>query len=75
MFVADSKADQVRIYRLDASGGKPAASGIYASGLHQPYGIAFYPLDDPKWVYIANSHSVVHFPCKKGDLKAQGDLR
>jgi glucose/arabinose dehydrogenase len=73
MFVADSKADQVRVYRLDKTGGKPAASEIYASGLHKPYGIAFYPLEDPKWVYIANSHSVVRFPYKKGDLKAEGD--
>jgi glucose/arabinose dehydrogenase len=71
MFVADSKANQVRAYRL-AEDGKPAASEIYAANLHKPYGIAFYPLSDPKWVYIANSHSVVRFPYKTGDLKAQG---
>jgi glucose/arabinose dehydrogenase len=71
MFVADSRANQVRAYRL-AEDGKVAASEIFAGNLHQPYGIAFYPLSDPKWVYIANSHSVVRFPYKKDGLKASG---
>jgi glucose/arabinose dehydrogenase len=73
MFVADSKANQVRVYRLNESGDKPAASEVYASNLHKPYGIAFYPPENPKWVYIANSHSVVRFPYKEGDLRAEGD--
>jgi glucose/arabinose dehydrogenase len=71
MFVADSKANQVRAYRL-AEDGTVAATEIFAGKLHRPYGIAFYPLSDPQWVYIANSHSVVRFPYKPGDLKAQG---
>ena len=71
MFVADSKANEVRAYRLSEDG-SVAASEIFAGNLHQPYGIAFYPLSDPEWVYIANSHSVVRLPYKKGDLKARG---
>jgi glucose/arabinose dehydrogenase len=74
MFVADSKAHQVRVYRLGEGGAKPVKSEIYASGLHQPYGIAFYPLgDDPKWIYIANSNSVLRYRYKNGDLKASGE--
>ena len=71
LFVADSEANQVRIYR-PGKDGKAAASGIYAAKLHMPYGIAFYPLADPQWVYIANSNSVVRVPYKTGDLKAKG---
>jgi glucose/arabinose dehydrogenase len=41
------------------------------SDLYQPYGIAFYPPgDNPDWVYIANSDSLVRVPYKNGDLKA-----
>ncbi|MBV8832720.1 MAG: sorbosone dehydrogenase family protein, partial [Acidobacteriaceae bacterium] len=39
-----------------------------------PFGIAFYPLgDNPQWIYVANTNSVVRFPYKNGDLKASGD--
>jgi len=73
VFVADSKAHQVRVYRMRDGSAKPARESIFATGLYQPYGIAFYPLGpDPEWIYVANSHSVVRFPYKNGDLKARG---
>lgn len=71
LFVADSRANRVLVLRLGAAGEKPAEF-VFATGLHQPYGIAFYPLDDPKWVYVANSNSVVRFPYKSGDVEASG---
>ncbi|MGA2990701.1 MAG: PQQ-dependent sugar dehydrogenase, partial [Candidatus Korobacteraceae bacterium] len=41
--------------------------------LRRPFGIAFYPLGSaPKWVYVANTDSVVRFPYQSGDLKARG---
>ena len=46
---------------------------VFASGLQQPFGIAFYPLGpNPHWVYIANSDGVVRFSYKNGDLEATG---
>lgn len=73
LFVADSEANQVRVYRLAEGGAKPVKSDVFAGGLNQPYGIAFYPPgDDPEWVYVANSDSVVRFPYRAGDLKATG---
>jgi len=71
LFVADSKSNTVRTYRLTAGNAKPIASEVFTSDLHQPYGIAFYPPgDNPEWVYIANSDSLVRVPYKNGDLKA-----
>jgi glucose/arabinose dehydrogenase len=72
VFVADSRADRVLVYRLGKSGAKPAESAVFASGLHQPFGIAFYPAESPQWVYVANSNSVVRFPYRSGDMKAAG---
>ena len=71
LFVADSRADRVLIYRLDDSG-KVAEKATFADGLRQPYGIAFHPADRPEWVYVANSDSIVRFPYHDGDLKAFG---
>ena len=72
VFVADSRADQVRLYRLGDGSAKPTAESIYAKGLSSPYGIAFHPPDKPQWIYIANTDSIVRFPYKEGDLKASG---
>jgi glucose/arabinose dehydrogenase len=45
----------------------------FASGLSQPFGIAFYPPGpEPQWIYVANTDSVVRFPYHNGDLKARG---
>ncbi|RUZ70830.1 sorbosone dehydrogenase family protein [Mesorhizobium sp. M7A.F.Ca.US.006.01.1.1] len=74
LFVADSKANQVRIYRLAEGRAKPAQDRIFAGNLNRPYGIAFYPPGaDPQWVYVANSDSIVRFAYRNGDLKAAGD--
>jgi len=49
-----------------------SATDTFASGLRQPFGIALYPADDPQWVYVGNTDSVVRFPYRSGDLKARG---
>lgn len=73
LFVADSRANQVRVYRLAEGSAKPAEKSVFAKGLTRPYGIAFYPPGDkPQWVYVANSNSVVRFPYRDGDLEASG---
>ena len=73
LFVADSKSNAIRVYRVPDGSAKPSEDQVFASGLHQPYGIAFYPPGpDPQWVYVANSNSVVRFAYKNGDLKAAG---
>ena len=79
LFVAESEPDRsgdsgtVKVFRgVDASG-KAKQVSTFATGLKQPFGIAFYPLGpNPKWVYIGNTDSVVTFPYKNGDLKASG---
>jgi glucose/arabinose dehydrogenase len=74
IFLADSKANKIIIFRGLTSDGKPEQTSVFAnSGLHMPFGIAFYPLgENPKWVYVGNTNSVVRFPYNSGDLKAGG---
>ncbi len=73
IFVAESGAGRIRILR--AADGAEAAGppATFAEGLDRPFGIAFYPAGpDPKWVYVANTSSVVRFPYANGDLMARG---
>lgn len=72
-FVAESHGSDIKVFRGITPDGKPNQVSTFATGLHQPFGIAFYPLGaEPQWVYIANTNSVVRFPYKNGDLKASG---
>jgi glucose/arabinose dehydrogenase len=73
LFVANSFTGAVTVFRVPPGQAKPEQVSVFASGLHQPYGINFYPAGpDPKWVYVANSNAVIRFPYASGDLKAAG---
>jgi glucose/arabinose dehydrogenase len=73
IFLAESGAGRIRVFRGLTSDGKPEEMQVFASSLKRPYGIAFYPPGpDPQWVYIGNTDAVVRFPYHNGDLKASG---
>jgi glucose/arabinose dehydrogenase len=73
VFVAETHAGRIRVLRAAAGAAQPVENVIFANGLNRPFGIAFYPNDsDPRWVYVANTDSVVRFPYHSGDLKAAG---
>ncbi|GAC1616453.1 MAG: sorbosone dehydrogenase family protein [Bradyrhizobium sp.] len=73
VFIAETRAGRIRILRAADGSAKASGNEIYASGLNRPFGIAFFPAgEDPKWVYVANTDSVVRFPYNKADTKAAG---
>src|SRR5262249_18202451 len=71
LFVAETLDGRIRVLR-PGEDGKPAAENrIFASGLSEPFGIAFYPPGpDPKWIYIAEVNRVIRFAYSAGNLKA-----
>src|ERR1700716_3851054 len=72
-FVASTMTSTVHVLRVPAGRAKPPQISVFATGLYEPSGIAFYPLGpNPQWVYIANSNGVVRFAYKNGDLTASG---
>ena len=72
-FVAESRAGRISIFRGRGQDGRPQQVSVFATGLRQPFGIAFYPGGaSPQWVYVGNTNSVVRFPYRSGDLKANG---
>jgi glucose/arabinose dehydrogenase len=73
VFLAESDAGEIKIFRGLTSDGKPEQTQVFASGLNKPFGIAFYPPGpNPEWVYVGNTDAVVRFPYRNGDLKARG---
>ncbi|HEY6768516.1 MAG TPA: PQQ-dependent sugar dehydrogenase [Candidatus Sulfotelmatobacter sp.] len=73
IFLAESEAGRIRVFRGMTHDGQPEQMGVFAEGLKQPYGIAFYPAgNDPQWIYIGNTNEVVRIPYHSGDLKASG---
>ncbi|HLH97267.1 MAG TPA: PQQ-dependent sugar dehydrogenase [Xanthobacteraceae bacterium] len=72
IFVAETGAGRIRVLRTDRSSAAVEKNEIFASGLRGPFGIAFYPADNPTWVYVANMDSVVRFPYRAGDMEASG---
>ncbi len=72
-FLAESEPGEIKVFRGVKADGKAEQMRVFATGLKQPFGIAFYPLGpNPEWVYVANTDSVVRFPYRNGDLKAGG---
>ncbi|MGZ3356709.1 MAG: PQQ-dependent sugar dehydrogenase [Isosphaeraceae bacterium] len=73
LFVAESRASRLRVFR-DADGdGKPEVNEVFTTRLDRPFGIAFFPPGpEPKFLYVGNTGSVVRFAYRNGDSKARG---
>jgi hypothetical protein len=73
IFVAETQAGRVRVLRAADGADKPSQIAVFAAGLKEPFGLAFYPAGpDPQWLYVAMTGSVVRFPYRGGDFKAHG---
>ncbi len=73
IFVAESRANRVRVIRPSKDNSKPEINEVFAADLKRPFGIEFYPSGaNPQYIYIANTDSVIRYPYKNGDLKANG---
>jgi len=72
IFVAESGPGRIRVLRV-ADGAKTPEIRTFTENLYQPFGIAFWPPGpDPRYVYVANTDSVVRFPYRPGDLRPAG---
>jgi glucose/arabinose dehydrogenase len=73
LFLAESHTGKIKVFRGVSKTGEAETTEVFATGLEQPFGIAFYPPGpDPQWIYVGNTGSVVRFPYHNGDLKASG---
>ena len=71
IFLSESGTGRVLVFRAGASGA-PAKPELFAENLDRPYGIAFVPPADPRYVYVAAANQVVRYPYRSGAAKAAG---
>ena len=73
IFLAEMDPGDIKVFRGMTKDGRPQQTSTFATGLKQPFGIAFYPPGpNPEWVYVGNTDEVVRFRYKNGDVKASG---
>ncbi|HLW90155.1 MAG TPA: sorbosone dehydrogenase family protein [Roseiarcus sp.] len=73
IFVAESAAGQVRVFRAADGAATPEKSEVFVSGLDRPFGIAFYPPGpDPRYVYVATNTEVIRYPYHSGGFGPAG---
>jgi glucose/arabinose dehydrogenase len=72
VFVAESRAGTLQVFRGVKADGRAASSTLFATGLRRPFGMAFYPpTGEPQWLYVAGTDSVIRFVYRSGDLRAR----
>jgi glucose/arabinose dehydrogenase len=75
IFLAESSTGKIKVFRGVGPDGKPQQTSVFATGLSQPFGIAFYPLGpNPQYLYVGDTDQIVRFPYHNGDLKATGEM-
>ena len=75
IFLAESETGKIRVFRGVGPDGKPQQTSVFAQGLHQPFGIAFYPSGpNPQYIYVGDTDQIVRFPYKNGDMTAGGKV-
>ena len=70
LFLSDSAGGTIFILRGIGADGKAAHIEKFATGLDHPFGLAFFPADNPKYLYVANTTTLVRFPYHSGELHA-----
>jgi glucose/arabinose dehydrogenase len=71
VFLSESGTGRVLVFQGSA-GGAASTPHVFAENLDRPYGIAFVPPADPRYVYVAAANQVVRYPYRSGALKAAG---
>lgn len=73
LFVSLSESGKIAVLRGQGKDGKALQIETFASDLHQPFGLQFYPAgEDPKYLYVGNTDSIARFAYQNGDTKARG---
>ena len=71
VFLAETGVGRVLVFRSDANGRIAKVPEVFAKGLAEPYGIAFFPPGaEPTAVYVSQPDRVLRYPYRNGDVIA-----
>jgi glucose/arabinose dehydrogenase len=73
IYVTETRGGRISVLHPAADGNSSSHSDVYAQDLKQPFGIAFFPsAAKPSWLYVAETHRVIRYRFKTGDVKPSG---
>ncbi len=73
LYVAETHSGRISVYR-NHGGQLSGERQVVAEGLDQPFGMAFYPADNPRYLYIADINAVVRMPLAGGSPETVAPL-
>jgi glucose/arabinose dehydrogenase len=73
LFVAESNRGRIRVLRAADGAESPTENHVYIENLDVPFGLAFYPRDNPQWLYVGTRNAVLRFPYRNGDVTARAE--
>jgi glucose/arabinose dehydrogenase len=65
LYVVEAGANRLSVFR-NKDGHLSAQPEVFATGITNGFGIAFYPIHDPKFVYASSATTVFRFPIDGG---------
>ncbi len=68
VFLADSRSGRIIVLRDTHNSGKSDERHVFASGLMQPFGMAFWH----DYLYVGNTNAIVRFKYRPGQTQAEG---
>jgi glucose/arabinose dehydrogenase/mono/diheme cytochrome c family protein len=73
ILLTETAGGKVSVLHPSPDGAHAAKVDTFASGLKQPFGLAFYPdAKSPQWLYVAETNRVVRYAYRTGDTAARG---
>ena len=66
VFLAETGGGRVLMWPAVRTGANPGHPVVFATGLEGPFGLAFWPADKPRFVYVAEESRVVRYPYDGG---------
>ena len=71
IFLTETQSGRIKVMRPTADHSQPQAITVFAQGMLQPLGMAFYPAgNNPQWLYVAETNRVIRYPYTTGDTEA-----
>jgi glucose/arabinose dehydrogenase len=71
VFLAETGGGRVLVFTPGADGKLPSEPRVFAKGIHEVYGMTFFPPGpQPTALYVSQSDRVLRFPYKGGDTQA-----
>jgi glucose/arabinose dehydrogenase/cytochrome c2 len=74
IFVTEMSGGRVTVLHRTPDGSRAASKDVFADGLKQPFGLAFYPnVQKPQWLYVAETNRLTRYAYQPGDVKPRGE--